>query len=360
VNKLQRVAIGVLAIVSGGVVVSADVVVLHDGSRIMGNVQTLLDNKLVLETEFAGALEIDVAKIASIEIDEPVNIGMQSGDRLIGPLKWQPDLQQTVVETELGEIPVTVERVDAIWQIDGKSPEALAYEQQLEAVQKELELARPDWSFTVEFGFVMQEGNTDRIDARGNLELARKTDKDLLRFFVGGQYAEDNDVRSTSEVIGGAYYEYLLTERWFAYGRQTFEYDEFEELDLRSITTVGTGYYVIKEDWHELKPRAGISYQHESFFDDTQRDNLQLEIGLDYRLDIAPWLQFTHAGAYYPTFDGLDDYRLEFDTAFLIPLASSDMWRLKFGMKNEYNSMPRPGVDRLDNTYYANILVTLD
>jgi hypothetical protein len=104
---------------------------------------------------------------------------------------------------------------------------------------------------------------------------------------------------------------------------------------------------------------VGISYMHESFFDDRTNDTAQLEVGLDYRLDIAPWLQFTENAVYYPTFDGIDDYRLVSDSAFVIPLGESDVWKLKLGALYEYKSQPRPGVERLDQTYYANIVLDI-
>ena len=84
---------------------------------------------------------------------------------------------------------------------------------------------------------------------------------------MSGEYAENNDVRDTAEVKGGAYYEYLFSKRWFAYGAMDLEYDEFENLDLRFSTTVGVGYYWLKEPDHELKTRGGIGYLHESFMD---------------------------------------------------------------------------------------------
>jgi len=50
---------------------------------------------------------------------------------------------------------------------------------------------------------------------------------------------------------------------------------------------------------------------------------------------------------------------LTLDTALAVPLGNSDIWKLKLGVTNEYNSQPQPGLDRLDNTYYANIVLEL-
>lgn len=337
----------------------ADVVVLTDGSRLLGTVERMGGGKLILATQFAGTIEIDSAMVTSIETDEPVNVGMASGDRLVGPIQWKHEIDRAVVETEMGGVPIAVERVEAIWPKDGKSPEVLAMEEQIAKVEKEAEAAQAKWAATFEAGLFFSEGNNNVFRASGKAEVRRTSLKDLLKFYLSAEYSEEDNVRSSHEVKAGAYYEYLFTTHWFGYGRMDLEYDEFENLDLRFSTAVGAGYYWIKKENHELKTRAGIGYLHESFMDETSRDAAQAELGLDYRVDLAPWVQFINSTTWYPTFDSLRDYRLVSDSAFLFPLNGSDMWKLKLGALYEYDPIPNPGFERLDQTYYANILLDL-
>ena len=88
-------------------------------------------------------------------------------------------------------------------------------------------------------------------------------------------------------------------------------------------------------------------------------DDPQAEVGLNYRIDIVPWLQFVQATTWYPTFEELRDYRIVADNAFIIPLGDSDVWKLKIGARYDYNSLPVSGNESLDSLYYANILVDL-
>lgn len=337
----------------------ADVVTLSDGSKLIGKVARLGDGKLVLETQFAGTLEIDATMVATIQTDEPVSVGMDTGDRLIGPIEWKPEVDRAVVQTELGGVPVSIERIEAIWPKDGKSPEVLALEEQLAQEKEAFEAAQAKWSATFEAGLIYQEGNTERLNVRGRGELVRTAPKDLLKFYIAGEYVEEDKSRTSHEIKGGAYYEHLLTEKLFAYGRFELEYDEFEELDLRLSTGGGIGYYWLKEPDHELKARAGIGYLHESYFYEPDRDSAEGELGLDYRVDLAPWLQFVEAATYYPTFDSVRDYRLISDSAFLIPLSEDQMWKLKLGALYEYKAIPAADRERLDQTYYANVQLNL-
>jgi hypothetical protein len=108
-----------------------------------------------------------------------------------------------------------------------------------------------------------------------------------------------------------------------------------------------------------LKTWAGAGLLHESYRDGGSRSDCQAEVGLAYLVDLTEWLRFTHSTIYYPTFAGLSDYRLKSDTAFQMPLGTSDMWKFKIGALYEYDNEPQPGRERLDETYYANILLEL-
>lgn len=340
---------------------SADEVILNDGSKLIGIIERLADGKLRITTQFAGELEIDTALVTSIASDRPMVIGMITGDRLVGPIQNQPDENRTTILTQMGGIPVSLEDVEAIWPPDGKSPDDLQREDELVIQREAYEAKLPKWSAQIEAGTVYRDGNTETWDVRGAINIERITDVDLLRFYATGVYGEADQTRNTAEVIGGIYYEHLLfgSDRWFGFFHNIYEYDEFESLDLRAIISAGAGYYWIKESDHELKTRVGLSYQHQSFFDGMTTDDPQAEVGLNYRIDIVPWLQFVQATTWYPTFEELRDYRIVADNAFIIPLGDSDVWKLKIGARYDYNSLPSPGNESLDSLYYANILVDL-
>ena len=356
-HVLHKATAGVLASLAGIQVTAADVVTLSDGSRLVGVVRRMSGDKMLVETDFAGTLEIDAAKIDAIETDHPVNVEMVSGDRLIGNVEHVAEDGRYVVRTAMGPVPINFVTVERLWAVGEKSPETLVYEAEFARLKEDVEAQRPHWSANVEVGANYKEGNNDVLEARGRIELRRTTLDDMLLFWASGDYGEQDDRRSTAEAKGGATYEYSLTDRWFWQAKFSLEYDEFENLDLRAIVSTGPGFYWIKRPDHELRNRVGLGYQHESFMDGTTTNEGLFNLGLDYHLDLAAWLRFTHTTDYYPSFEGLDDYRLVVDNALIIPLADSEVWKLKLGALYEYDSHPRPGVERLDQTYYANMLL---
>lgn len=335
--------------------VIADVLLTTDGSRIIGHIERIYQGKARISTEFAGTLEIDVTKLAAVGTDAPVTVQMTSGDRLVGIIEIRSDGEPSVIHASIGDIPIEMRQISALWAANGEDPEAVAIKEKFEA-QKEL--LRPKWSATLEAGGVMKEGNADTIDGRGRFDVKRKTPDDLLEFFLAAEYSEQDDVRTRNEYRGGVRFENKINKRKYWYTRILLEFDEFENLDLRSTASYGYGYYWIQEDAHEFKTSLGVGYRHESFNTGDTLDSAVIDLGLNYRVDIGAWAQFTHSAMYAPDFEDFKDFRLDFDTALVLPFRD-EKWKLKLGIRNEYNALPQRGIERLDNTYYANIVLDL-
>ena len=334
---------------------SADVVLTNDGSRIVGRIERIVAGKLIIVTDIAGTLEIDASKVISLSTEGQVNVEFATGDRLLGVVEMTEENAGTVMHTGLGTIDISEQAMTSLWPEGEDSPNLRAIRRQAD---EERERLKPQWSTFLEAGGVLKEGNTNTFDARGRLDVTRKTPSDLLDLFLTAEFSEQNDLRSNNEVRGGVRYEALYDEQKYWYVRVEMEYDEFENLDLRSTAAVGLGKYWIKTSVEELKTSYGIGYRHEAFSTGLTNDSAVVDLGLDYRVDVAPWVQLTHATKFSPGLEDFDDYRVDFDTALVFPFQNEDV-KLKVGMRNEYNSRPPTGIVRLDNTFYANIVLKL-
>ena len=333
----------------------SDVLYTKDGSKLVGTIEEQYEGKIIINTAIAGKLEVDASMITGISTDNPVNVSFSSGDKLVGSLTHSPEETKTTVDSNFGPIEVDSSKIQSIWQKDKEDPKEVALQNE---VQKAKEAAKPKWTTIVEAGGTITKGNKDTMYGNAKAFTHRKTDSDFLKFFIEGHHGEEEDQRTTSEILGGVLYENTFWQRMFWFAKVTMEYDEFENLDLRSTAVAGLGYQWLKETNQELKTRLGAGYRHESFDTGEDTDDFVVDLSWDYWLDIAPVTKFTHEGSFSPSVDDFGDYRLYADTGFLFPLAS-DRWAFKVGMKNEYNSEPNPGIDELDNTYYANIVLKL-
>jgi putative salt-induced outer membrane protein YdiY len=160
------------------------------------------------------------------------------------------------------------------------------------------------------------------------------------------------------EIRLGLNLERDLNDRWFAFLSEDLEHDKFEDLELRSNTSAGIGYFVIRQPDHEWKLRAGIGYEFSAYDNDINERRAVAVLGYDYRIDIAEWVRFTHKISYLPAFDDpTTNYRVNSDVGFEVPLASSELYAVRIGMRNEYNNAPPPGTKSLDTTYGADLVL---
>ena len=329
---------------------TADEVLLNNGSQIIGQIQTMTDGKVTVKTDFTGELVIDASQVRGINSDQPMSVELKGGDRAVGHLTYTPDSGQRVSAGALGDVSVQIGQVTAIWAADGDSPEVAA-------MKAELEKNKNPWSAKLELGLDGQTGNTERLAVNGKAEIHRVTSADRLTIYAKGRSSRENGTDTVKEIIGGVNIEVDVNEKQFLYGRTELEFDKFENLDLRVTVTGGVGYFVFSKPDEELKLRAGIGFIHESFDTGDSDDRAVADLGWDYRKEFTPHLVFTHSMTVLPSFEDIDDFRATMDNAVELPLNSDENWKLRVGIRNDYDSMPEPNIKRLDTYYYMNIVM---
>ena len=379
----QRVILVVLflAIIPAGQS-HADEIRLQDGSTIVGSIQKLINGEVVIDTSFAGELSVKAEQLESLQTDAPVAVQLESGDRVIGKIRMREG-ELMLTDTALGDVPLDLDSIAAITPPDAPTPSERQMQEQhdkqvaelndehkdemektkaekqreIEALETLKDEYKAKWSGRFAFGFSGETGNTETRSFRGSASALRETANERLSLFIRGKYEEDSGDKTVNQVIGGARLERDLSKRLFLFGETTLEFDEFENLDIRAIATGGVGYFFIREDKQELKGRAGFGIQHESFMDGMSSNEFIALLGYDYRLDINDDFRFTHSLTYYPTVDDpFSDFRLTAETAGEMPLGSDDAWKLRAGMRNEYDNAPPVNIDNLDTEYFVNLV----
>ncbi len=331
----------------------ADEIILANGSRIVGQVVKLADGKLVVATDFAGEVPIDMSEVKGLSTEKPLTIRLAGGEQVVGTLTFVAPAGQRIAGEKLPAGEIAPADLTAIWTMGADSPEVAAAKAKAAA-------ARPKWTAKLEAGVDVETGNTERVVANGRFELRRTTARDRLLMYARGRYARDAGVESAREILGGAHLEVDVDTNWFAFGSLELEHDRFEDLDLRTTASGGVGYFVLREPAHELKVRGGVGFLHESFTGGTNNSQATAEIGLDYRKEFTPWLSFTHSTTWYPTFEDFGDFRLLMENAAEIPLSDDRSWKLKLGVRSRYDATPQPGIERLDTYYFLNVVVDVE
>lgn len=342
-TTLTLLSITMMTLLAGSATpADADELVLADGSRLVGRVTGMAEGKVTIETAFAGVLKIDTAKVQGVTLDRQVMVQTRDGQRTLATLAYAPATGQTVRSGADGSRRVSVPEMVALW-----SPGELA---------PDLEKARPKWSVRAEVGVGGQTGNKELV--AGNLRAAvrRQTPSDRFKIYGLARYSREDGTETAREFIGGSELEVDLSPRVFTYGRVEFEHDRFEDLDLRAIAAGGLGYFLLREPRHELKVRGGLGYKHEALRRDGTRDSAIGEAGYRYLVEVREWLNFTSGVQVAFVLDDPADLLLTAENAVEVPLSKDKAWKLRAGVRNQFDNRPEPGIDELDTYYFLNLV----
>jgi putative salt-induced outer membrane protein YdiY len=329
--------------------IQADVVETADGARLTGRIVKIVDGQLTLDTSYAGKIVIDLSQVSSFSTNEPVSLRVDTGDVLVGPVTRRPD-GSLEVATAGGPVRTTASAVEASWSPGERDPAAVAREAELAA-----QLRR--WTYRAGVDISGRSGNTDRLATALSFNARLEGPNDRLDFYASYMYAEDSNVQTDHQVIGGMSFTNFFSGNIGWYVRQELEYNEPEGIDLRSTSAAGLTYRWINQPRQRLETRAGLSFRHESYATDTSESFAGLEFGASHFWRFADWGEVNTELTYLPSFDDFGTYLFIHDSGVDMPLGLSDRWRLRFGLNNRYNSEPEPGRRSMDTTYYVRLLL---
>lgn len=324
----------------------SDTLYLRDGSVIHGSLLTLADDSYRFSTGFAGDLEIPRNEVAGVDTDEPHTVVLADGDEVGVSLRYDEESgRQRLVSERFGSRVLTPEAIAAVRDLGAPDPALVA-------------LSKDPWSGRFAFGLAGSSGNSESRSINTRAEALRATNGDRLSLALRVFRQRDDGEKTEDETVAKARLERDFTERFFLFGETEVENDEFENIDLRFRTTLGPGYFFIREKSHTLKGRLGLGYEHESYVDGGSESSAVMTLGYDYMIELAEWFRFTHDLMLIPRIDDepSENYRVDSLLGAEFPLGQGSLWRLRAEYGHQYDHNPEPGVEELDTTYLLNIV----
>jgi putative salt-induced outer membrane protein YdiY len=326
----------------------ADQVVLKNGDRVTGSIVKKDDKGLTIKTDQFGVIVTPWDQIASITAEKPLNIVLKDGRTLQGTLATADGR----VEVTAGQTKVAVATADiAAMRNDD---EEKAYQRLLHPGWGEL------WAGTGTIGFAGTAGNSKTLTYTTGLNASRvtNTDKTSLYFSAIKASALVNGVNAdTAEAVrGGISYDHNVTSRLFFNTFNDYEYDRFQNLDLRFVIGGGLGYHALKTDRSSLDLVAGAAYNRSSFSTPLTQNSAELYWGNEYNLKLGAATSLTQS---YRMFNNLTDsgtYRVNFDLVLGTKIWKWLSWNLS--VSDRYLSDPAPGRKTNDFLYTTGIGIT--
>jgi len=209
------------------------------------------------------------------------------------------------------------------------------------------------WAGSVELGLNGSEGNTERLSFRGGFEAVRKVELMETKFRTSYSYATDGGEATENRARAELRNDWLFKDSpWRVFALGSFDYDEFQDWDMRLSGFGGVGYEFIKNDRTLLLGRVGAGVSKEI---GGSRNELIPEalFGGDFEHKLTERQKISASVDVYPELTRVGPYRAVGRAAWEILVDPEVKMTLKLGIEDRYDSTPGAGFKRNDLDYFA-------
>jgi putative salt-induced outer membrane protein YdiY len=313
----------------------ADEVRLKNGDKLTGQIVSMQENKLILETTYAGKITISWQEVAGIRTDGSVKIILKDETTLEGTTEAVEDGKMKL-DTDKFETPPTFSLAD----VKAINPTPV----------KTVKItARANASITTE------RGNTDTDNYYFDGEFVARTKQN--RYKIGGELTNEksNGVTTSKNWLASGNYSHFLNKKWFLYADTLFEHDEFKDLDLRSTLGAGAGYQFYETPLLNLSISAGLAMVNENYdiSEDKDYSSGQWTIGYDQYL-FDKFVQLFHVNTGYVSLEDANDWFLKTRTGLRFPLYKGFTATLQYNF--DWNNQPSEAAETEEDTKFIFLL----
>jgi len=327
----------------------ADEVVMKNGDRVTGVIVKQDGKTITVKTDNFGMVTAPWDKVASVKSDQAVNVVLKAGKTLVGTVA--PSDGKVEIATKDTKVDVSPGDIAAIRD----AGEQKAYERLLKPGLLQL------WSGGGSVGFAGTDGNaqTSTFTMAFNAARVTNTDKISLDFnlikasaLISGQNA------STAQAVrGGIGYDHNVSPRLFVNVFNNYEYDKFQNLDLRFVIGGGFGFHAVKNKRSVLNLLGGADYNHSSFSTPLTRNAAEAFWGDEYTLKLTGASSLTQSFRMFNNLSDTGAYRVNLDVGVATKVRKWLSWNL--ALSDRYLSNPVPGRKSNDWLYTTGLGITV-
>jgi putative salt-induced outer membrane protein YdiY len=307
----------------------ADQVYLKNGDRLTGKIVSLTEGKMVLSSNLAGQVTIDMKNIGTFSSDGPIEIHLKDGTVLHQPVAAAEPNQFSLRAAE----PLQPQRFELANVTSINPPPA----------------PKAKWTGNVSGAVGLTTGNTKSNSVSASVSLGRRTERDRTTMDAdlakGGQTDHDTGISRTTEDwwrLRGEY-DYFFTKKFFGFGNGRYEKDAIALLNRRVVVGGGAGYQWIEDPKTSFSTNLGLASVFEKYDNQADSNNqLSLQAGYNFSRQLLKNTKFLNDLTYYPSLEKFSDYFLT-STAELRASLTKSMFA---NFKVIFNYDATPATDR--------------
>jgi len=336
-RKYSLATVAIFLLVCCAVSLQADEVVLVNGDKLTGTIDSIVGGKLKLNSPLLGTVEIDMIHVESVSSDASIPVVLSDGTtvmRRLGPaatgkVSLQDEQQKRDVE----------------WgQITAVNPPPAE---------------PPAWKGSISAGLTSIHGNTRSDSMNASLSMSKR--RELTRTTLGADYGRStqrDDVTGKNQTTEDwwramAKHDYFFSKKFYGYLEGRYQTDKIARLDRRIIGGVGAGYQWIESEDMNFSTEGGLAYISEKYKDGDSDDRMSVQLGYNFDKKLNDWLKFKHNLSYFPSLEKFSDYYLTTSAELRAGLTKSMFTNFRTIL--DYDATPAEGKGSTDIKYMLGI-----
>lgn len=307
----------------------ADQIVLKNGDRITGTIQSADSGKLIILSPIAGTITVALSDVKTFSTDGPIKIVLGDGTVINQPVT--PGADGSFETSPKGLLAVQSVPISKIEKIN---PPPSAWTGSLGVTGS---LVQGN-TYSEQFGLnadVVRRGEIDRIEAKGE-------------YLFGKQKVNGVTSTSTDQWDLEAAYNNFATKQLFVLADVRVEKNRILNLDIRVTPNAGVGYQFVETPDFNANVQGGLAWVYEDYTNiGTPSENLSLRLA--YHVDKSLWdskVKVFSDCQYFPSIQNVADYLVLFDAGLRLAITKSMYSELKTEV--DYDSHPAPNSHRTD------------
>ena len=304
---------------------------------------------MLIKTELAGEVNVQWDAVTSIVSSQPLHLALKDGQTVVGTVTTA-DGKLDVSTKTTGEVVAPKETVVTVRNDD----EEKSYDAEMDRLRNPH--LTDFWSGILDTGLSVTRGNSATLAYNLSAKAARVTSRDKISVFSTAVYASDDTTppnRTTAHAIrGGIRGDLNVSEKFFVFGFTDFEYDQFQDLDLRNVLGGGLGYHVIKAKNTTFDVFGGGDYEQEyfsvtpAFPTGLTRKTGEVVLGEEVDSKLNGRTTLSEKFSLFPNVSDTGSYRFQFDGTAATKLKAWLSWQITYS--DRYLSNPLPGLKKND------------
>lgn len=332
----------VLALVSAFFIIAcsamADTLVLNNGDRLTGTIETATSKEITFKTDYAGEIKVKWSDVKEATTGQLYIV--ENNKTTVNGAVTETNSGLTVQTPTAARVMVALADVQII-----RSPrEEQTYENSLHPGWLS------DWSGGGNLGFALARGNSDTTNLALGFNADRKTNSDETKAYFSSVYSTTGAIAGgtviANEILGGIRFDRNLNEKLFAFVSADFLHDALQSLDLQQIYSGGLGWHAVKRPSTTLDVLAGLAYTRDSYSGPTvasastsvSQNFPALTLGEDFAKKIGSTSAITQDFTFYPDLTDFSQYRFAADAGWSTQIKGWLGWQVTFS--DRYISNP--------------------